>query len=199
MKKTQSAFYSALGVLLFLGVPPAFADLPASPQPAPAVKHPEPKADPHTGAYRQMMEEAKASAKNGDLAAAEQALGGLNSSEPDTASWHLETAQHLVLMAAELAREGNTEAISDIASRSFQHLAQAGGLAPDAVTRARAKAMAGFIYERFMGDPASALSSYAEAVQLAPDDKALKSRFDQLQAAYANLQAKIAAAQKKRI
>jgi tetratricopeptide (TPR) repeat protein len=118
---------------------------------------------------RETIENAKAAAKSGNVTQAEQAIVALNRAKPDTSAYSMETAQRLLGLAEQLAREGQTEKANALASRALQNLTQAETRAKNAAGQAQAKTLAGMIYERYLGDSAAALSAYQTAAQLSPD------------------------------
>jgi hypothetical protein len=139
----------------------------------------------------QSLDDAKTFAKSGNVAAVEQALTQSSAFKTNSTEWHLETTQKLIQTAHELARDGNSSSVNAIALQSLQHLDQVALTAKNANDKSRAKATAGFVYERFIGDPTSAIASYKAAVQLNPNDKASQEALQRLQDADANLRAKI--------
>jgi hypothetical protein len=151
-----------------------------------------------TGAeLRKTMADAKSQAKKLDVNSAEQTLTKNNVFKANTPEWHQETTRKLLHLAHDLAREGNsTAAVTTLANQSLQHLSQMEALAKDNPTKARAKAASAYIYERFSGDPTSAIAAYKAALLLAPDDAATKEALDRLEKADANLRAKIHAPKK---
>lgn len=141
--------------------------------------------------YRVGASNALALAKTNNLAAAEVALVALNKAKPNTAAWHMETAQRLMQLAEQLARAGQPGNIAALANSALQHLAQAQPLAPDAHTKAAAKSLEGSIHERYLANPAAALASYQGAAQLSPTTAAkAKEAADRLQKTDDNLRAK---------
>ena len=51
--------------------------------------------------------------------------------------------------------------------------------------------MAGFIQQRYVGDPAAALASYRAALALSPNDKSIKENLDRLEKSDAILRARL--------
>jgi tetratricopeptide (TPR) repeat protein len=155
------------------------------------------KADPNTGPVdkntldRKAIDDAKTLIKAGNVAAAEQALTKRNRAKPNTAEWHAETTQKLVQTAQELAREGNSSSIADLATLSLQHLNEVGALSQNAQVKAHAKSQAAYIYARFVGDTPAAIASYQAAVKLDPTDVAAQQALERLQNSEANLRARI--------
>jgi len=130
---------------------------------------------------RKSMDDAKTLAQGNNLAAAEQTLTALNRTKPNTAAWHMETAQRLMQTAEQLAREAHPANVAALVASALSHLDQADALTKDARVRAAAKTLAGFIHERYRADPAAALASYQAAVQLAPDSKNAAEAADRMQ------------------
>ena len=141
--------------------------------------------------YRAGVDNAKTLAKGNNVAGAEQALTALNKTKPNTAAWHIETAQRLMNTAEQLAREAKPAAIPALAASALQHLTQADSLAKDARTRASAKSLAGYIQERYLGNRAAALTAYQSAAQLAPASVKAKESVARLQQTDDNLKAKL--------
>lgn len=161
---------------------------PADVKPTPA----EPVVEP--AAVRAIVAQAKLFAQGSDATAAEEALTMLNVAKPETAEWHLETAQRLMQTAEQLARDGEPQNVAVLAARALQHLALADTRAKNAATRADAKTLAGFIYERYLADPAAALASYEQAAQLAPETAGkAKEASERLRKTDDNVKAKVAA------
>jgi hypothetical protein len=143
------------------------------------------------GSFAAAIGAAKSAAKSGDLATAESALTQENIMAPGTGEWHLETANKLLELATELAREGgNNAAISPLATLVLQHLAAAAANAHTPGDRAQAKAAAAIVYVRYVGDPTSAIASYQAALALAPNDPGIKQALARLQATLARAQAR---------
>ena len=117
---------------------------------------------------RAKMSEAKNLAKANNVAGAEQVLLTLNRAKPNTAGWHMETAQRLMGTAEQLAREARPASIAPLTASALSHLAQADTLTTDARIRAAAKTLAGFIHERYLADRKSALASFQSAALLSP-------------------------------
>lgn len=144
-------------------------------------------------ATRAAIDSAKALAKGNDIVAAEQALTKVSSFQANTPDWHVETTQKLVAVAHELSREGATSpaTITALANKSLQHLSQVETTATDARVKANAKAMAGFIQQRYVGDPAAAITSYRAALALSPNDKSIKENLERLEKSDAILRARL--------
>jgi hypothetical protein len=144
---------------------------------------------------RKAIGDAKALIKGNDLVAAEKKLTDANLSAPDTAAWSLETSTRLLQVAGELAREGTSkDKIPAVVVRTLQHLDTSPATAlgkGDGRSQAQAKALAGFIHERYRGDLPSAIASYRAAAKLDPDDPAIRESLDRLERIEANLNAKI--------
>jgi hypothetical protein len=150
--------------------------------------------DPQSIYRGQALEGAKAKIKNNDLSGAESILTATNPFAPNTANWHLDTSHSLMDLADQMSREANKKNVSAVVTQVLQHLDTCGTLARqsgDAQSQAQAKAAAGFIYERYRGDTASAIASYQAALQLQPNDKALQETLERLQKTDANLKARL--------
>lgn len=136
---------------------------------------------------RAAIDDAKDLARSSDLgraeplAAVEDLLTALNESKPNTAEWRMETAQRFVHLAEQLAREGRPENVARLVHRALQHLQVADNPSQNAATRASAKALAGFIQERYLADDTAARSSYQAAAALDPGNKQAKEQADRLQ------------------
>lgn len=165
------------GALLLLLASSAWAQ-PAIP-PGPAKK--DEAAEAAQAAYRNALGNAKALAKANHLAAAEQALAQLNLALANTAEWHLETAQRLVQLAEQVARDGAPANVAPLVRQALQQLALAEQRATTPGATLNAKLLAGFIHERFLADAKSALASYQAAVQLAPDSAEAKEKSERMQ------------------
>lgn len=122
-----------------------------------------------TLAHRAAMDNAKALAKGGSLAAVEQTLAGLSRAKRESANWHFDLAQRLLSTMDQLAREAQTASIPGLATAALAHLDQAAALSGDPRVKARAKTFAGFIHERYRGDSAAAHAHYLAAAELAPN------------------------------
>lgn len=144
-------------------------------------------------ASRAAIDSAKTLAKSNDLGAAEQALTKVSAFQANTPDWHVETTQKLVAVAHELSRDGATSpaTITALANKSLQHLSQVETGSTDSRVKANAKAMAGFIQQRYVGDPAAALASYRAALALSPNDKSIKENLDRLEKSDAILRARL--------
>lgn len=145
--------------------------------------------------FRKDLGDAKMLAKGNNIAAAEQALTRSNGFQKDTPEWHFETTQKLMQAAHDLSKEGkNSEAATRaLAVQSLQHLTDVAAIAKDNATKSKAKSGSAFIQDRYLGDPTAAIASYQAALQLTPNDPAVKEALDRLQKADANLRAKIRA------
>jgi len=147
--------------------------------PTTAVKSPQ-APDP-AESFLQIMERAKALAKAKDLDTAELKLTALNAAPPDTAQWHLETAQKLNEMSNGLAREGhNDDTVVAVANLTLQHLNRASALARDANVHAQAEAASAIVYLRYLGDLTSAIKSYQAAAALDPKDPGIQQALSRL-------------------
>jgi hypothetical protein len=125
-------------------------------------------------AYHAAVENAKTQAKGQDLAGAEETLGALNQAKANTAAWHLETAQRLVQLAEQLARDAAPQNVAALVRSALQHLKKAEQKATNPTERLNAKLLAGFIHERFLGDSSAAVAEYEAAVALAPESTQAK-------------------------
>jgi len=133
-------------------------------------------------AYRSGVDTAKSLAKANNAAAAEQVLVALNLAPPNTAEWHIETAQRLIHVGERLIRDGQPAGRSaGLFSSALQHLSRADSATADSRVRATARRLAGFVNERFIGDAKSALDHYRESARLAPNSAAAVEAADRLQ------------------
>lgn len=155
-------------------------------------------ADKRQDDFRKDFSDAKGLAKSNNIAAAEVALTKSNIFQKDTPDWHFETTQKLLQTAHDLSKEGtgNAASVQALATQSLQHLSDAAAATKDSAAKARAKAQSAFIYDRYMGDPTTAIATYKAALQLAPADQTVKEALDRLEKADANLRAKIRPARK---
>jgi hypothetical protein len=151
---------------------------------------------PASSELRKSKDDAKALAKANNVTGAENALTRTNRFQANTPEWHLETSHKLVETARELTKDGFGAAATALVTQSLQHLNQTASIATDARTKAQAKASAAVIYERFVGDPAAAITNYQAALQFNPDDVATKEALERLQKADAALRARIRPAKK---
>ena len=142
-------------------------------------------------AQRSGMDLATRQAAAGNITAAEAILAGLSKAKPNSAIWHVETAQRLRQVADRLARDAKPANVSALANLALQHLARAEPLATDARMRAAAKAQAGLIHERYLANRPAALAAYQDAAALAPTDAKSKEAVARLQATDANLRTKL--------
>jgi hypothetical protein len=143
---------------------------------------------------QELMEDAKRQSKNQDASGAEQKLAALNRAKPDTAEWHVETSQRLLQLVGQLSREGSSKAqVAGVVTQSLAQLQQAEETArrdKDLRGEARAKAAAGFVHERYRGDPKTAIASYEAALRVDPTDAGAKEALTRLQMSLANVLAK---------
>lgn len=163
MKKFPLLFIGAL----LLSALPGFGQ--AVPPPAPVGKTEEKVDYADIANVRAAVDQAKLLAASNNAADAEELLSKLNEALPDTAEWKMETAQRLMQTAEQLARDGQPDKVGALAARALQQLTGAEAIALDPEIRASAKALAGFIYERYLANPTAAAASYQAAVNLAPD------------------------------
>lgn len=140
---------------------------------------------------RKDASDAKDLAKSNNIAAAELVLTKTNAFQKDTPEWHFETTQKLLQTANDLSKEGKGTAVRALATQSLQRLNDAATATKDNAVKAKAKADAAFIHDRYMGDPTTAIATYKAALQLAPTDKNVKEALERLEKADANLRAKI--------
>ena len=115
-----------------------------------------------------VMSNAKALAKNSQTVAAEQEVQTINRSKTGSAAWHMETAQRLLQVADQLAREGKAAPVRALANSALTHVNQADRDARDTHTRSAAKTLAGFIHERYLANPAAAIADYKAAADVSP-------------------------------
>jgi hypothetical protein len=155
------------------------------------VRLPDPaKQAQDTAAYRTGMETAKGLAAAGNVARAEETLTSLNKTTRDSAEWHIETAQRMIQLAEQLAREARPAAVPGLATAALQHLVVAQNTAKNAKVKASAKAMTGYIQERYLANQVAALAAYQGAADLAPTSTKAKEALARLQGTEDNLRAK---------
>ena len=128
-------------------VPPAHAQPPDSSRAMPKVDRV--KQAQELAAYRAGVGNARKLAMANNVAGAEQALTAVNKSKPNTASWHMETAQRLMQTAEYLRREAKPAAVPALAASALNHLTQADGLTKDVRDRAAAKCLVGLFRSAF--------------------------------------------------
>jgi len=128
--------------------------------------------------------------KTPNLNAVENALTAVNQSKQNSAAWQLETAQRLLHVAEQIARAGKPANVSALANRALQDIAVADSPSQDATTRASAKTLTAWIYERYLADPTSAQSSYKAAAQLAPSNSQAQEGAGRLQSTHDNVSLK---------
>lgn len=141
-------------------------------------------------AERSAVANASQAAKRDDAATAEQFLLSVNRARPESASWHLESAQRLIQLAHDVPREGRTRVIPAFVESALQHLARADLLATNARQKAAIRSFTGLVYERFRGDHPAALASYRAAAALAPDNVLAVRAAERLQRTTDNLTAR---------
>lgn len=137
------------------------------------------------------VDDAKNLVKTGRVTDAVKLLTDGNSSARNTKEWHFESSQKLVGLAGAVARDGKGSTTTALVQTALSHLDQAATLATNNRDKAKAKAGTAFIQERFVGDPAAALTNYKAALALDPEDAALKEKVSLLERADANLRAKV--------
>ena len=146
------------------------------------------------GDQRKAQADAKNLVKGSNVTGADQRLASSNATQANTASWHQETSQKLMQVAESFSREGDSAHSKVVITQTLQHLDSAATLAHgngDAPGEASARAMAGFIQERYHGDIASAIASYQAALKATPNDKAIQEQLSRLQRTDAVLRARI--------
>ena len=145
--------------------------------------------------FQQVLNTAILQAKGNNLVAAEQTLTAQSLFAANTPEWHLETSQKLMQMTVSLAQVGKSDqAVNAAANLALQHLNQAVLTSTDQRSQATAKASAAFIYQRYLGDPVSALNYLEAAAKLNPNDPAIQQALTRLQNADAKLRSRIQAA-----
>ena len=131
---------------------------------------------------RLAFEQAKRLIDEGKVAEAELVLAANNMTKANTPEFHMETAQRLMIVSEQSARNGEPAQVMALATRALLQLEQSETFARDPEERASAKTLAGFIQERYLADPSAALRSYRSAVQLSPDKaKKAQESIDRLQ------------------
>jgi hypothetical protein len=173
------------GGLIALSATPGLAQTPAVAK-SPGKPVDQAKQQQVQAVARQGMDDAKTLAAVKDVDGVEQVLGTLNRAKPGTAQWSLETAQQLMQLAEQMARDGRTSAVPPLVTRALQQLSQAESKAKDARLKASARTLTGILQERFQGDGAAAKNSYRAAVQFDPQAKSAQAALDRLEKSEAN-------------
>jgi len=132
---------------------------------------------------------AKSAAARGDFAAAAQALEAQSTAPMGSAARLFETSQRLSLLASDLSRAGNGAGAQAAASTALQYLAEAARRTNDADLKAAIQSQAGFLYERYLGDVASAKTAYRAAANLAPGNASAREKADRFEKTDANARA----------
>lgn len=133
-------------------------------------------------AYRAGMAEAKNLAAANNVAGAEQAIVKLNQTRANTASWYIQTAQRLIQTAEALNRDAKGANVPALINRALELLSQADRTATSPGTHAAAKALTGFLQERYLSNHTAALASYQSALALTPSSRGAKEAVARLQA-----------------
>lgn len=105
--------------------------------------------------------------KAAKVSAVEELVAPLNQAKKNSPEWRLETAQRLMHVAEQIAREGKPDNVSALAQRALQHLKIADTPANDAEIRAAAKTLSAWINERYLADEDAAIADYEGAAALA--------------------------------
>lgn len=119
--------------------------------------------------------------KTGELTRVENLLTALNEAKAGTAEWQMETAQRLVHLAEQMAREGKPQSIPKLIERALQQLEGVSRVGATAEARASAKVLAGFIQERYLADDDAAQESYRAAATLDPKNAAASEKYQRVQ------------------
>ena len=77
-------------------------------------------------------------------------LAATNVSKVNTSEFHMETAQRLLTVSEESARNGEPAMVTVLAGRALEQLVLSETLAKDPEERASARTLAGFIQERYL-------------------------------------------------
>jgi tetratricopeptide (TPR) repeat protein len=107
-----------------------------------------------------------------NYAAAENVLEAANLAAPSTPQWHFESGFSLVRMAAVFQSQADAVSSAAIAKLALAHLTLADQNYPASTSPgeiASEKELTGYIYQFFLGDPATAKTYYQAAVNLSPD------------------------------
>lgn len=156
-----------------------------------------PAADPSAGLSdleKAASGRAKDKVRNNDLAGAEEVFAAVNPFESGTGPWSMRAGHGWLGLAQEMSRERDLTKVPAAVTRALQHFDDAAARSRakgDAAAESSARMSAGFVHERFRGDPASALASYRAAVQANPSDRAAKEALVRMEKSLANLRARL--------
>lgn len=120
----------------------------------------------------------------GNLAGAELALFQNNRSRPSSIDWNIECANRLIHLTLALRERGDFATANVVVARALDYVNDAKlnrFAGAKATARARVHEIAGFIYERLIGDPASAKSAFLAAQREAPASKAAQAGLNRIQ------------------
>lgn len=149
--------------------------------------------DPAAYVRAQSFTKAKDSLKRNDLAAAESFLTALNPFEPNTGDWHFDAAQQWLALAGDLSRQSDRTHVPVVVTQTLQNLGRAEMIARekgDTRLEASAKRTAGFLHDRYRGNPEAAIAAYRAALKLAPNDQPTQEALTRLERSLAVVQAR---------
>jgi len=181
-------------VSLVLGTQFTFGQTPPPPPPGSPSATQAAASAARQASERQAFSDAKALAKAGSVAAAEQRLLQVNLHATGTAAWERESGGRLLQLVAQLRASAQFAPAGTLAASALLHVQNAASMASTPRERAAAKAAAGMVYERFLGDAAQALANYQAALDLVPTSTNYKLARDRM-ARITSLTAKVGGAQ----
>ncbi len=141
--------------------------------------------------YRVAIANARTLAVTNNVEAAEQEIVAASQRPPNSAGWHMETAQRLLQVAEAVARAAKPAGTPALASRAVFHLTQAEQLSRDPRAKAAARSLIGFVQERYLADRAAALASHRAASQLAPKSARARETVERLERTDETLRARV--------
>jgi hypothetical protein len=100
---------------------------------------------------------------------------------PQASKPPVDNAGRLVKLAQSFAEKEPSSSHVDNAMIALQYLDQAANFSRDIRVRANTKAVAGFIYERYLGDFVAAVACYRAALEMVPGDQTLLEAVERLQ------------------
>jgi hypothetical protein len=149
--------------------------------------------DSHAFMETQSLAKAKDSLKRNDIAGAEEFLTALIPFDPNTANWHLDAAQRWLTVANDLSRQADRAQVPVAVAQAVHNAGQSEALARqngDTRAEAAAKTTAGFIHERYTGNPVSAIAAYRAALTLNPNDQPTREALSRMERSFTVLQAR---------
>ena len=131
---------------------------------------------------REERESARTLLIEGDLEEAETVIRSMNA-DSDPAQVEVHSAMRFAHLASQLARSGNVESVRPVIERALRILDDAEDKADRPELKASARALAGQLTLRYLGDAAAAKAHFEAASSYTPDDKRLKTRIERLERA----------------